>query len=258
MNNKIFISLSIILILCANKSFAYDSLMHTVPLERFSGKVYSEKVSRYRIKSKNKIIMPDTHFQKVLDQSRTGNFYIILIRAGETSENDSAEEDMEKYLANSRLLELDDPEIAGLKPLFGKSKDVIYDVETFVYKRISRKIAGVPIIPAGEILKNRTGDCTEHTVLAVSILRSLGIPSRAIVGMILSADFEGMRNVLVYHMWAEAYVNGKWVLVDATSPGQKHPNRYISIAYHHLQTEMPLSYLKAVSAMKSFTVEYVE
>ena len=61
---------------------------------------------------------------------------------------------------------------------------------------------------AKEILKNREGDCSEHTVIAVALCRAAGIPARAAVGIMYAHGFFG------YHMWPEVYV-GRWVDLDA-------------------------------------------
>jgi transglutaminase-like putative cysteine protease len=242
-----------------NSLFSFDSSFFCVTLKNFTGKIYSETQSKYKIQIKgDECILPDTSTQKVLEKSEANGNNLLIVQTGRemNPENNSAVSG--NYLSDSRLLNLDDPEIMKLKKRFSNSKNIINDVENFVYKQITNKTIGIPIISASDILKNKTGDCTEHTVLTVSILRSEGIPARALVGMVLSEEFEGNKNIFVYHMWAEAFVNGRWTLVDSTVPGLKHENRYIAFAYHHLQTEMPLSYLKAVSAMKSFSVEYLK
>jgi transglutaminase-like putative cysteine protease len=241
--------------------FSQESSFFFVNLKNFSNKVYSERTSRYRMLSSNsEFTLPDTCNQKIISHRNKNNIYTVLLQTGNNNliGGKPETENNTIYLSDSRLLNIDDPEIQKLKSSFKNSKDIISDVEKFVYNYISNKTMGLPIISASEIIQNKTGDCTEHTVLAVSIFRSLGVPARALMGMLLSEEFEGSKNVFVYHMWAEAFVNSKWILVDAANPGLKHSNRYVAFAYHHLQTEMPLTYLKAVSAMKSFSVEYVE
>ena len=55
-------------------------------------------------------------------------------------------------------------------------------------------------------------------------------------------------------MWAEAYVEGKWILADATFAGQRRPNRYIALANHSLKTASPLDYMDAVSRIQNLAV----
>jgi len=61
---------------------------------------------------------------------------------------------------------------------------------------------------AKEILRNREGDCSEYTVLAVTLYRAVGIPARAAVGIMYA------RGIFAYHMWPEVYV-GRWIGLDA-------------------------------------------
>jgi hypothetical protein len=60
---------------------------------------------------------------------------------------------------------------------------------------------------ASEILENREGDCSEHTVLFVALCRAVGLPARAAVGIMHAEGF------FAYHMWPEVYV-GDWVSLD--------------------------------------------
>jgi transglutaminase-like putative cysteine protease len=238
--------------------YSFDSSFFCVPLRNFSVNLYSEKISKYKlIITDNEFVLPDTSTQKILSKEKKNDF-VLLLQAGRKANPGYHSDPPNNYLSDSRLLNLDDPDILKLKHRFNNSRNIINDVENFVYKHISNKTYGIPVISASEIYKNKTGDCTEHTVLTVAILRASGIPARALVGMVVSEEFEGNRDVFVYHMWAEAFIDGRWILVDSTSPGEKHENRYVAFAYHHLQTEMPLAYLKAVSAMKKFSVEYVK
>ena len=112
----------------------------------------------------------------------------------------------------------------------------------------------MPLIPAALILKSKAGDCTEHSVLTIAILRSLKIPSRAVVGLILSEKFLTEENVFVYHMWVEAYENDRWVLVDSTRPDSINHNRYIALCYHSLKTEAPMEYLSAMSTVQNLNI----
>lgn len=219
-------------------------------------RVYGETCSRYRISSSEKsFTLPDTPYQKVLRRDTGANGAVITVSAGRN--NSAGTENPECCTANTRLLSLAAPEIQGLKMKFRDVPDKPAAVASFVYGHISRKMFGIPMLSAVQIYRGRSGDCTEHAVLTIAVLRALGVPARGVVGMLLSPDFGGRKDVFVFHMWAEAYYRGKWVLVDATRPHDLHPNRYLALAYHSLQTEMPLSYLKAVAAVRNLVVQYV-
>lgn len=91
----------------------------------------------------------------------------------------------------------------------------------------------------------------------IALLRALHIPARAVVGMIAAKEYAGKKNVFVFHMWAEAYYNNTWMLVDATRPGKKKTNIYIALAYHSLETEMPLEFLEAMAHIQNLKVTYL-
>jgi transglutaminase-like putative cysteine protease len=69
---------------------------------------------------------------------------------------------------------------------------------------------------ASRVAVTREGDCTEHAVFLAALLRSFGIPARAMLGLVVLAP-RG-RAVAFGHMWVEAWVNGRWVVADAAVP----------------------------------------
>jgi len=61
---------------------------------------------------------------------------------------------------------------------------------------------------ASVIAEKREGDCTEHAVLLVSIMRMFKIPARLVIGVKV---LNGKENGLAYgHAWVEYILNGKW------------------------------------------------
>lgn len=116
-----------------------------------------------------------------------------------------------KFLKSTSFCQSDDPEIQEVA-------DEIVGQERNSW-RAAKKIAewirdemtpnyDVGFATAKEILKNREGDCSEHTVLTVSLCRAAGIPARAAVGIMYA------QGIFAYHMWPEVYV-GRWIGLDA-------------------------------------------
>ena len=218
-----------------------------------TGSVYAGSKTSYKIESSDEdFTLPNSANQIVLSESVKKDKKEIIILCG--ANRISAKGDLKQFLNDTQFLNLDDPDIKKTALQFKNSKNKIKDISAFVYNQISDKKIGMPLIPAASILKSKAGDCTEHTVLAISLLRSLNIPARAVVGLILSEDFLGEKNVFVYHMWAEVYENGQWILVDATRPGSINPNRYIALCYHNLKTAAPLEYLNAISTVRDLKI----
>jgi len=63
------------------------------------------------------------------------------------------------------------------------------------------------------LLKDPRGDCTEHSLLFVNLVRVLGIPSKMVNGLIYLGDKQQKYQA---HVWAEVYLNNKWHAVDPT------------------------------------------
>ncbi len=62
-------------------------------------------------------------------------------------------------------------------------------------------------------LERRTGDCTEFADLFTTLARSLGIPSRTVIGLAYASREEP---AFAFHAWNEVAVNGIWQAVDPT------------------------------------------
>jgi len=244
-------------LLLAFPAFTSDPFNYYVKVKNFTERILSEKASRFRLASNDAgFALLETDYQKIVNQRVIGGRKIIEIRTGMIDRPPAENESTCQYLADTKFLNLDSPEITRSAEKFKKSRNILKSVEDFVYRHISEKMTGIPLMPAAQIFRNRQGDCTEHSVLAAAVLRKLKIPSRAVVGMYLTDTFQGRKNIFVYHMWVEALHDRKWRIVDAAMPGEKHPNRYIAFAYHNLKTEAPLPYLRAVSSIQNLTCEY--
>ncbi len=237
----------------------FDPALSTVKVQQVAPGAYTEKLSLYLLTSSNtSFSLPETAFQKVIQQKTLGEKTGIIVSTGRNREH--ADKPSGFHTRDTRLLNMDHSSVKELSAeIKGTDTDkTIAVIESRVHKIIKNKSYGIPLVSAPKIIEARSGDCTEHTVLSVALLRSLDIPARAIVGMVLTKRFAGKCNVFVYHMWAEAFIDGSWVMVDATRPGEKHPNRYIALAFHSLETKTPLSYLEALSAIKELSVTYVK
>lgn len=236
---------------------AIDMNDSVISIDAFSPALYTENQSVFIISSsRNDFSLPETPFQKPSASGTIADKVSIMVTTG--AEHDISTPNPSVYLADTRLLNLSSPEITGLSARFVQSSNPVADIEQFVYEYIDNKTYGIPIIAAKNIVKLKAGDCTEHSVLTVSLLRKRGIPARAAVGIIAVPEFSKRKNVFVFHMWAEAFVDNKWILVDSSFPGKKKTNRYITFTYHNLRAEMPMDYLAAVSAIMDLKIKYVK
>ena len=65
-------------------------------------------------------------------------------------------------------------------------------------------------LTVADIMEKKSGDCTEHALLFVTLARALGIPAREVSGIYYADELGGFGG----HAWAEVALNGKWVPVD--------------------------------------------
>jgi hypothetical protein len=91
--------------------------------------------------------------------------------------------------------------------------DRVLCLERLVDRYIENKSLAYGFAGLEEILDGREGDCTEHALLLVALLRKAGFPSRLAYGLILTeSGFLG-------HAWVELFAGGHWRWLDPSFPG---------------------------------------
>jgi transglutaminase-like putative cysteine protease len=217
---------------------------------------FSESSTVWSLKSSSSgFSLPDGAAQKVLSRSASGSGILITVRTGEASALcPLSSEDRQSYLSSTRFVHPQNPQIMEISQKISRQKDLIHEAELFVGRYITQKELGYPLPTDLQVLSLKAGDCKAHAALLVSVLRSAGIPARAAAGVVLLPSFGGKENVFGFHMWAEAYVGGRWVIADATFAGAGHFNRYLKLAPHSLRTEAPLDYIEAVSSIQNLSI----
>jgi len=116
-----------------------------------------------------------------------------------------------RYLGSTIFCQSDAPDIVQMARSIIGSERNSWAAAKRIAEWVNQEIEpnyDVGFASAREVLENREGDCSEHTVLMVALCRSVGIPARAAVGVMYG---EG---IFAYHMWPEVYV-GEWVGLDA-------------------------------------------
>jgi len=123
--------------------------------------------------------------------------------------------DLDRYLAPGPLVQFQDPAFEGLVRRMalppGLSRwELARRVNTFVFEWITEKDFTVGFASALEVCRQPRGDCTEHAVLAVALLRRLGVPARGVTGWV------GLGELLGLHFWVEVRLLDRWVPIDPT------------------------------------------
>jgi hypothetical protein len=140
---------------------------------------------------------------------------IIEVRsmAGASSyEIPSTEQDLAAELKPTMLVQSDDKAIREqAAAIVKKEKDARAAAKllnTWVYDTINKQPV-VSIPSAVEVLKQKVGDCNEHTTLYTAFARAAGIPSRMAAGIVY------LKNGFYYHAWPEIWL-GEWTAIDPT------------------------------------------
>jgi len=194
------------------------------PLPGFAG----IKAATYHLAptAQGKLAIPGTDSQKVAQGE--GGVLIVTVRPARPAPGAKfpyAGDDKAalEALKPSRYVESDDKQVIALaRKAVGDTKDAaeaVRRIEKFVRKYVKAKNLSVVYASAAEVAAGRQGDCSEHAVLAAALCRAVGIPSVVVCGVAYVEKFGKLENVFGPHAWAQAYVGGKWVDLDATLPG---------------------------------------
>lgn len=121
---------------------------------------------------------------------------------------------MKPYLGSSLYLDLSDSlllvKAAELKKGAVNDVEIARRVYRFVSTSFHFKLGAALFSDSREALRSMEGDCSEAAVLTAALLRAEGIPSRVILGFATLG-----RGVFIGHAWAEAFLDGQWIGVDA-------------------------------------------
>lgn len=135
-----------------------------------------------------------------------------LVKRGAPTPPETAE-----YLKTSILIESDNPAIvARAKEIAGGETDAYAAAKKVVawVGRTMKKDYGASADRATDVLRTMRGDCTEHSLLSIALLRALGIPARRVDGVVYVQNEDGVP-ALYWHEWVEAWV-GTWTQLDPT------------------------------------------
>jgi transglutaminase-like putative cysteine protease len=128
-----------------------------------------------------------------------------------------ADPDGGENLKSSIIVESDAPAIRELaKKIVGDEKDAYraaQKVNTWVATNLEKDY-GASADRATDVLRQRRGDCTEHSLLSVALLRAAGIPARRVDGVIYMLNQDNVP-ALYWHEWVEVFV-GEWTQMDPT------------------------------------------
>lgn len=113
------------------------------------------------------------------------------------------------------LIQSDDPQVQQLARQVGGTDDPLqlaHQLERHVHQLVDQKEFSHMMASAAEVARSRQGDCTEHAVLLAALCRARGLPARVAIGLV----YHQPSQAFAYHMWTEAWIEDRWVGLDAT------------------------------------------
>ena len=126
-------------------------------------------------------------------------------------------DERKRSLASSISIPADNPKIIALATKivgdaptdFEKVSRIVKWIFTNLEKTMAKNSDN-----ALDILDKKAGDCTEHTLLFVTLARALGIPSREVGGIAYMAGEKVPK--MAWHAWAEFHDGKQWLTADPT------------------------------------------
>ena len=155
----------------------------------------------------------------------------------------------DEYLSPTLLIQSDHPRIQRLAKRITASAETplekIEQLVDWVYTNIKKRpVLSVP--DALSTLKNRMGDCNEHSVLLAALARAVGIPATVEAGLVYLTDR------FYYHAWNMVYI-GEWISVDALF-GQI-PADVTHLRFTSASTHLPMDLIGLIGKVKIHIME---
>jgi hypothetical protein len=181
------------------------------------------KALRYHIQAgdeQSELHFPSSDEQQVRYNAEMG-YYEVDVRTLRMNPEQSPvdQEKHGEYLQQTRWLQAKDPEIVRLAERARGNAQTVHEtmvrLQNHVRDYVIDKNLSVGYASALEVVRNRSGDCTEHALLLAAMGRSLGIPTRIATGLAYVDEWLGNQNVFVPHAWTQALVDGHWISYDA-------------------------------------------
>lgn len=136
-----------------------------------------------------------------------------LILRLRTTPTYSVETNLTKFLTSTDMIQAQHPTIILLAQRFVNATEsgleLVGQLNEWVYNYLDKRPV-VGLTSAVDILQQKQGDCSEHTVLFTALSRAAGIPTKVHIGIVhLDGKF-------LYHAWPVVYLKGQWIAVDPT------------------------------------------
>jgi hypothetical protein len=181
------------------------------------------KVKLGRDLAAEKVFRPDWR-QKIISADKEAKSFEVEISSGNIAGLAGMGEDKSgpEHLADCFFIDWNNEATKKLAraaiqnlPATATDWDKARAVETWVNRNMKASEFSQAMATCSNVAGTLSGDCTEYAMLAAGMCRALGVPSRTALGLVFAHGRDG-GPILAYHMWFEAFTEGRWVPLDAT------------------------------------------
>ncbi len=236
----------------------------TIPLNKSIEKVDQISEIAFQVRLKDQLnpanVFPTTDFQQVRSLTAL-TCQVTVSRPNLPTEWKIEPESPLEYRLPSEFIQSDDPQIIDVSKLFAslgsQEEHLVERLCRGVYQSVQKRPFSSSFSSAADVAYNMYGDCTEHALLFAGVARAHGLPTRIAGGLLVSST-DGKPS-LVFHLWNEILVEGRWIPIDPTWGKAPAPADRIVIVQSALASSNPYGdLLPVLRAMGNLIVEIAE
>ncbi len=191
-----------------------------------------------------------------------GNTFELHVKASNGGKADDGKEPGAEFTQSSYFITSDDPKVKDhARAAVGQETDPrkkALRIEKWVHHQM-KVSAEEALATAAHVARTLQGDCSEFSMLTAAMCRAEGVPSRTAIGLIY-ADVKGSP-CFAFHMWAEVWIKGRWIPIDATLGNGYVGATHLKItdhAWHDERTMTPILPVVRVVGRVSIDIVSVE
>ncbi|MDR1268571.1 MAG: transglutaminase family protein [Planctomycetaceae bacterium] len=172
---------------------------------------------------------PQTSFQSVELIDEKSAKITVLSAINNTNNNSLFErgkaEAKPEDLASNQLIDLNDPKLLELADQVDSAslttRQTALALEQLVHNTIRQTSFSIALASSSDVLKSKSGDCTEFAVLLAALCRAKKFPARITLGLVytpfrpINNSNESQQAGMVFHLWNEVLIDGIWYPLDA-------------------------------------------
>jgi transglutaminase-like putative cysteine protease len=189
-----------------------------IPVKQTIDDPYKTTRAVYRVTTKEKMgkVFASDDRQKV-GEAKDNTFELVVEARREPGTDDKAAPPGKEYLQSNTFLDSDDERIQALARAVTRKEGDPWKKALLLEKWVhdNMKVSSAVGFPsASRIARDLEGDCRQHALLLAALCRAAGVPARTAIGLLYVRE-PGRSPFFGFHMWAEVWVRGKWVALDA-------------------------------------------